>query len=354
MNAIRLGAAGPHVRDVQQRLAHLGLLTDDLHGEFGPSTTQAVRTFQQLRGLVADGVVGPDTWRTLVEAGFALGDRLLYLARPMLRGDDVRELQERLNRLGFDSGQVDGIFGTDTAAAVAEFQLNVGIDPDGTAGPATMDAVRRLYRQHQAVPASDVRERHRLGQRIRRTSLAGAPIMIDPHSPTTEPAQLSPDGVGEAAVTWAIATRVAGRLAALGARPILSRGPATAPSLSDRAAMANRESVEAILSIHTNGLDSATAWGAAAYYFGSAASVSEDGRHLADRCLDHLCERTGTPNCRAHPSSAGLLRESRAVAVIVEVGFLTHPEEGRRLNDPDYQAVVAGALTDALTEFLLE
>lgn len=355
MHPIRRGQASPRVRDVQQRLADVDLPVDgDPPGEFGDGTRAAVRAFQQSRGLMADGVVGPDTWRSLVEAGFSLGDRLLYLARPMQRGDDVRDLQQRLNRLGFDSGHADGILGPDTAAAIADFQLNTGLKPDATAGPETVDALRRLQRSHQETPASDVRQRHQLGSRVRRASLAGVPVLLDAAHGPADPGFTSPDGVAEHQVTWAIANRLQGRLAALGARPILARGPTTTPSSSARAALANREDVDVILSVHCNGLErSATARGVAASYFGTTESTSVHGRELADLAVDRIHEMTGTPNCRAHPSTTTLLRESRAVAVIVEAGFLTHPDEGRRLADPAHQGVLAGCLVEALQEFLL-
>ena len=68
--------------------------------------------------------LGPDTWRALVEAGYRLGDRLLYARVPMMRGDDVAELQRRLDALGFPIGKVDGIFGGDTLAGLLEFQAS--------------------------------------------------------------------------------------------------------------------------------------------------------------------------------------------------------------------------------------
>ena len=77
-----------------------------------------MRAFQDARGLRVDGICGPETWGALVESGYRLGDRLLYLRRPMLRGDDVAELQRRLNGLGFDAGREDGILGPETEAAL--------------------------------------------------------------------------------------------------------------------------------------------------------------------------------------------------------------------------------------------
>ena len=96
-----------------------------------------MRVFQEARGLRVDGVCGRDTWSSLVESGFRLGDRMLYLRHPMFRGDDVTELQRRLNALGFDAGREDGILGDDTTAALTEFQRNVGLTVDGVCGPAT-------------------------------------------------------------------------------------------------------------------------------------------------------------------------------------------------------------------------
>ena len=139
------GAHGEAVRDVQRRLAALGHdLGDDPGGEFGPATAAAARAFQRQRGLPADGICGPVTWAALVEAGYRLGDRFLYDRRPMLRGEDVAELQSSLGALGFDAGRVDGICGPDTARALEEFQRNSGLTPDGICGPDSVAALRRL------------------------------------------------------------------------------------------------------------------------------------------------------------------------------------------------------------------
>jgi N-acetylmuramoyl-L-alanine amidase len=94
--------------------------------------------------LRVDGICGRETWTALVESGFHLGDRMLYVRRPMVRGDDVVELQRRLNSLGFDAGKEDGIFGPDTARALTEFQRNAGIGCDGIFGPDTADALARI------------------------------------------------------------------------------------------------------------------------------------------------------------------------------------------------------------------
>lgn len=54
------------------------------------------------------------------------------------RGDEVRNVQNALKKLGLYNGAVDGIYGTKTASAVKQFQRNCGITVDGIAGPKTL------------------------------------------------------------------------------------------------------------------------------------------------------------------------------------------------------------------------
>jgi len=58
--------------------------------------------FQSDYGLRITGECNETTWSALIEASWSLGDRLLYLRSPNLRGDDVAQLQTMLSRLGFD------------------------------------------------------------------------------------------------------------------------------------------------------------------------------------------------------------------------------------------------------------
>lgn len=146
MFPIGLSDRGDAVADVQRRLCALGFSVgpSGVDGVFAEETQNAVSTFQSQRNLVNTGVVDEETWRSLVEATVNLGDRLLYLRTPFFHGDDVRELQERLNTLGFNCGAVDGVFGRMTERAVRDFQTNMGLPADGIVGEATLGAVRKL------------------------------------------------------------------------------------------------------------------------------------------------------------------------------------------------------------------
>src|SRR5688572_25343905 len=147
MRLYRVGDEGAAVRDIQERLDALGYPTEsDPSSTFAQGTQVAVQEFQKARGLDVDGIVGPDTWRSLYEAGYRLGDRMLFLRRPMKRGEDVSEIQSRLSSLGFDVGKVDGIFGPKTEEAIIEFQHNRNLAEDGKAGPEVVTEIHLVTR----------------------------------------------------------------------------------------------------------------------------------------------------------------------------------------------------------------
>ena len=133
------GMTGSDVLFVQTRLAEMGYPVGDLDGIFGGMTEAAVMQYQQDHGLYVDGVVGPQTMGALGPASGPANsndpDRSLSNG---MTGDDVYELQAALADLGYRVGDIDGIFGNMTEAAVRAFQTDNGLYVDGVAGPQTM------------------------------------------------------------------------------------------------------------------------------------------------------------------------------------------------------------------------
>lgn len=64
-----------------------------------------------------------------------LGGRLLKKTYPCMEGNDVKQLQTKLNALGYSCGGVDGLFGTKTENALKRFQQDKGLTVDGIFGP---------------------------------------------------------------------------------------------------------------------------------------------------------------------------------------------------------------------------
>ena len=345
-----LGARGDAVLDVQGRLVALGYHIDPSeHGEFGPSTKRAVQEFQQRRHLLVDGVVGEDTWGELVEAGYSLGDRLLYVRYPYDRGDDVRALQVSLNLLGFDVGREDGIFGQRTDRAVRQFQRNVGLPPDGIVGTTTIDALARLRPVGPGPGLSTVRE----GEALRRmsASLHGSRIAVDPGHGPSDPGAEGPAGLVEAEVTFLLAEELRDELTRRGAAPFLLRDRETDPPIPARAGMANDLGAELLISLHLNWHVEAAAEGASTYYYGREGWSSQAGQRLAEVIQELLVTRLGRKDGRTHPKSLPLLRETQMPAVHVEPCFITNPNEESLLRDASFRQELARALTDAMERF---
>ena len=350
MPHLALGARGDAVLDVQGRLTALGYHIDPSeHGEFGPSTKRAVQEFQQRRHLLVDGVVGDDTWGELVEAGYSLGDRLLYLRYPYDRGDDVRALQASLNVLGFDVGREDGIFGQRTDRAVRQFQRNVGLPPDGIVGSTTIEALARLRPVGPGPGLSTVRE----GEALRRmsASLQGSRIAVDPGHGVNDQGAEGPTGLREAEATFLLAEELVKELNHRGAAPFLLRDRDSDPPSSARAIMANELGAEALISVHLNSHVEAAAEGASTYYYGREGWSSPAGQVLAETIQELLVSRLGRKDGRTHPKSLPLLRETHMPAVHVEPCFITNPTEESLLKDEGFRRDVARALTDAIERF---
>lgn len=349
MRPIRPGERGPAVAEIRNVLMTVGALADGpAHDFYDESTEQAVRAFQQSRGLSTDGVVGEETWLALDSARWRLGQRALYFAvSDPFTGDDVLQLQERLLEMGYDPGRTDAIYGQRTARAVAQFQREVGLDPDGSCGPQTLNALRRLGRKVVGGRPQWLRETVAFGSSG--PALLGKRIVIDPGHGGPDRGVVV-DGYAEADLAFDLAARLEGRLAAAGMRVFLTRGPASgAVSDRERVALANEVGADLFISLHVDGHKNPDASGVATYHFGTTSGVSSTvGERLAGLVQREIVARTGMLDGRTHGKVWDLLRLTRMPAVRVEVGYLTSPDDRARLIDPQFRELVIESIMAAV------
>src|ERR1700755_616760 len=234
MSVLRRGDRGGAVTEIRTALAALGLVDSPedslITGKhvaidfFDLELDEAVRAFQQHRGLLVDGIVGEATYRALKEASYRLGARILshQFGAPMY-GDDVATLQARLQDLGFYTGLVDGHFGLMTHNALMSYQREYGMSPDGICGPETL---RSLYFLGSRVTGGSIHA-IREEEQVRRSGprLSGKRIIIDPGRGGSDHGQIMPSPAGpisEADILWDLASRLEGRLTAIGVESFLS------------------------------------------------------------------------------------------------------------------------------------
>ena len=159
---LKLGDNGPDVVNLQQRLQELGYFNRRPTGFFREITREAVVKFQQRKGLMADGVVGPQTEAALVgtrirstgnlgaESQTRYANANASSREGVLRRGDrsaaVTDLQKEMQGAGIYNGPVTGYFGSLTEAAVKEFQQSQGLTADGIYGSATRSRLQALSR----------------------------------------------------------------------------------------------------------------------------------------------------------------------------------------------------------------
>lgn len=124
---LKLGSGGSFVKRLQMGLNGLGLNYNDFaaHGIFDKKTEDVVKNFQDRFQLNRDGVVGPLTWKMLL--------------------DNVKAIQRLLNSRGYHAGAADGWYGPATINAVKKFQADNGLKVDGIVRPRTR---QKLFNPH--------------------------------------------------------------------------------------------------------------------------------------------------------------------------------------------------------------
>lgn len=356
MRELRRGDVGPDVAEIAAMLAAQDLLTvngsSDGHAAFDAVLEDAVRSFQQSRGLLTDGVVGPATYRSLRGASFHLGSRpLAFMISAPVHGDDVFALQERLTELGYDAGRPDGIFGERTEHALRSFQGDYGLVTDGICGAGTVRALSQLSPRAKGGRPVFLREQEQVRQAGPR--LRGKRIVIDPgHGGDDRGVEVG--GIAEADVVWELARRLEGRMKATGMDPLISRGMRHGPSEAERANFANAAGADLLLSLHCDKNTSPEARGVACFHFGTGnGTTSTVGELLAGFIQRELVARTGMLDCRSHPKTWELLRMTKCPTVRMEIGYLTNPVDRARMADPAFLDVVAEGILIAVKRLYL-
>src|SRR5688572_12608582 len=129
------------VRRVQETLAHRGFKAGPVDGRMHAATQQALRQFQKSENLEDTGRLND---RTLAALGIEPESASAGAPRPPIAepSPSVRDVQHRLNQLGYNAGPEDGVMGPATRTALMSFQRAEGLSATGRVNRATIAALR--------------------------------------------------------------------------------------------------------------------------------------------------------------------------------------------------------------------
>ncbi len=355
MEIIRRNSSGGKVTDLQRRLKLLGynLGVTDIDGIFGIETENAVRKFQQDRGLLVTGIIDQETWQELVDAGYKIGERMLYLKYPPFRGDDVRILQLWLKTLGFYSYNENGIFCDRTHKALVEFQKDMNIADDGIVGEETIQNLKSLKRIIVSKETSHFPLIKKLG---RRKELHENKIILD-YSENTEDIESSEKYLNEKIyICRSVVNFCRDILSKNGIETVLSIGDDERQNifLYDRIEYANRIDADMLISIDLNYSVDKNANGCSCLYFKGLKSYSIPGYKIANMIQDKITGNLKVLDCRVHGANYAILKSTDTTSVVVEPAFISNFKEREKLKESGYQIKISENIVEAILEYLSE
>ena len=367
---LRVGDTSVRVAEARATLARLGLLSD-FKGElsawkkqkysesdksFDANLSEVLKAFQQSRGIVPTGEIDDLTLRELRQASYTLGSRVLaYEPANELVGDDISQLQQQLQELGFYQQRVDGHFGTNTYAALKEYQHNCGLQEDGVCGPATIRALSLLGRRITGGSAHNIQERERV--RNAGPKLAGKRVVIDPALSGGDAGQQVKGRFGdisEQEILWDLTQRIEGRMIAAGMETIISRPRTSDADVKSRAELANAFDADIVISLACDSYPNEKANGVATFYFGSESGNSSlIGETLSGFIQREIVARTELLDCGNHGRTWDLLRLTQMPVIQIVLGYLTNPADVKILTNPSRRDDIAEAIVIAVKRMYL-
>ncbi|MBQ7631073.1 MAG: N-acetylmuramoyl-L-alanine amidase, partial [Selenomonadaceae bacterium] len=191
-------------------------------------------------------------------------------------------------------------------------------------------------------------------------TLKGKVIAIDPGHGGNDAGAIGPSGVMEKTVTLNVALELEKMLKAEGATVIMTRhtdktvspNGARASAIEElqaRCDVANAAKADIFISIHADSFTNPSARGTTGYYYSQ--TEGQASIRLADCIRKALCEQIRTPSRGTKPCNFYVVKNTDMAATLVELAFISNPEEENILSSPEGVLKCAQGIFDGIEDY---
>lgn len=179
-------------------------------------------------------------------------------------------------------------------------------------------------------------------------------IFLDPGHGGNDPGAIGAGGIKESAINLQVAKTVKGILSKVAEvhmtrQEDVALGAGVSDDLKNRVQLAERTGAEVFVSIHCNSAKDPSAKGSEVLCY----SGSKKGQALAQAILNCLIQGTGLYNRGVKQrNDLYVLKYTTMPAVLVEIAFLSNPDELKKLASPDFQNIAAQAIAQGIADYL--
>lgn len=182
------------------------------------------------------------------------------------------------------------------------------------------------------------------------SGLTGKRIVVDAGHGDHDPGAKGATGLREKEVNLAVATYVADFLRSAGAEVTLTRSNDTFLSLAGRVQVAHNNDADAFVSVHSDSFKE-TSQGSTTFYHSGKNPSWQQSKQLSDIAIKKITSQLGTVNRGSQDKSLHVIRETEIPAILVEMAFISNPNEEALLKSDEFRQKAAQAIYDSFVEF---
>ncbi|WP_305767463.1 N-acetylmuramoyl-L-alanine amidase family protein [Candidatus Epulonipiscium viviparus] len=173
-------------------------------------------------------------------------------------------------------------------------------------------------------------------------------IVVDAGHGGNDSGAVGHSGLYEKNVVLKVARKLAELLALAGIEALLTRNSDTYLTLMERSTLANNKGAEYFISVHANSATNNTARGIETYVYSKVGKSYP----LAQDVQKHLIAATGFNDRGVKVGNFSVLRETKMPAILVEIGFVSNPEEEALLSNDAFLDKIAISIYNGVAEYL--